>query len=101
MSAGCEDLSRLSVYGLMVPAALCARPTQAAAEVRIRNSGGGRLEIEARDANVRDVLEALRASHMLQFRPSKELPRVVTGTYSGTLSQVLSCILVGYNYFSR
>ncbi len=76
-----------------------AASAQAAPQIRVTESGPGRLEIEAHDARVREVLEALRASHIIHFRTKNPLARVVTGTYSGTLPHVLSRILEGYSYF--
>ncbi len=89
----------LHAGALMVAALLCAGPAPAAPPVRVGDAGAGRVEIEAHDATIRQVLEALRAAHLIQFRTSDALARTVTGTYSGTLPQVLSRILDGYNYF--
>jgi hypothetical protein len=71
----------------------------AAPRVRVGDVGGGRIEIEAHDVSLGQVLAALRDSHLIQFGMSDALARTVNGTYTGTLPQVLSRILDGYDYF--
>ena len=95
-----DDVRRRSVQACALLAVLvfCARAGSAAAEVRVTDSGAGRLVIEARDATVRQVLEALSASQTIRVRSSDALSRAVTGTYSGTLPRVLSRILDGYDH---
>ena len=66
--------------------------------VRVTDAGGGRVRIEAQDASVGQVLAALQESGFIRFSASDQLSRSVTGTYTGTLPQVLSRILGGYNY---
>src|SRR5690348_111554 len=87
-----------TIGALLMAALLGVSSGRAAAQVRVSDAGAGRVEVEAHDASVRDVLDALKASHMIQFRSSDALSRVVTGTYTGTLAQVLSRVLKGYNY---
>jgi hypothetical protein len=70
----------------------------ASAEVRVSEAGDGRLTIEAHDATVRQVLDALRATRPLHVRTSDALARTVTGTYSGSLPRVLSRLLDGYDH---
>jgi hypothetical protein len=96
-------MARWDVFGrsaragaLMAAAVLCAAP--AAAEVRITESGSGRVVVEAHDATVRQIIDALSTSHAIRFRASEALSRVVTGTYEGTLPRVLSRILDGYDH---
>ncbi len=89
----------LCACALLVAALLCARPALAAPQVRVGDAGGGRVEIEVHGATIRQVLDALREAHLIQFRASAALSLTVTGTYSGTLPQVLSRILDRYNYF--
>lgn len=97
MSAGSN--SALRICALLAGALLSIISTAALGDVCVGDAGQGRVKIEAHDASVGEVLEALKASHLIEFRASKALSRVVTGTYSGTLSQVLSRLLAGYNYF--
>jgi hypothetical protein len=86
---------------LLVAAMLCAAAAPAAAEVRVTDAGNGRLVVEARDATVQQILEALGESRQVHFKPSEALSRHVTGTYSGTLPRVLSRILEGLDHVIR
>lgn len=81
---------------VLLAAALAA--TGASAEVRVSDAGDGRLTIEAHDATVRQVLDALGATRPLRLRTSDALARPVTGTYTGSLPRVLSRILDGYDH---
>jgi hypothetical protein len=67
--------------------------------VSVRDAGDGRIQIEAHDASVGQVLAALQESGLIRFSASDQLSRTVSGSYTGTLPQVLSRILDGYNYF--
>ena len=69
--------------------------------VSVRDAGGGRIQIEAHDASVGQVLAALQASGLIRLSASDQLSRTVSGTYTGTLPQVLSRILEGHTYFLR
>jgi len=62
---------------------------------------GGRVRIEAHDASVGQVLAALQESGLIQLSAPDQLSRTVNGTFIGTLPQVLSRILDGYDYFLR
>jgi hypothetical protein len=70
----------------------------APAEVRVSDAGGGRLTVEAHDATLRQVLDALRAVRPLRLHSSDALTRPVTGTYSGSLPRVISRLLEGYDH---
>jgi hypothetical protein len=96
----CDDVRRRSVQvcALLAVTVFCASAGSAAAEVRVTDAGAGRLVIEAHDATVRQVLDALSASQAIRVRSSDALSRAVTGTYSGTLPRVLSRILDGYDH---
>ena len=86
---------------LLAAALFWATAAPAAAEIRVTNTGGGRLTIEAHDATVQQILDALGQSHTIRFQASDALSQHVTGTYSGTLPRVLSRILVGYDHVIR
>jgi hypothetical protein len=89
------------VGALQAAAVLCAAAAPAAAEVRVTDAGGGELVIEARDATVQEILEALGQTRTIQFQNSEALSRRVTGTYAGRLQRVLSRILDGYDHVIR
>ena len=69
--------------------------------VSVRDAGDGRIQIEAHDASIGQVLAALQASGLMRLSASDQLSRTVSGTYTGTLPQVLSRILEGSTYFLR
>jgi hypothetical protein len=73
-------------------------PGRAAAEVRIVEARADALVIEAHDATVRDVLDALAAKQIVDLRATDALSRTVSGTYSGPPRRVLSHILDGYDH---
>jgi len=85
---------------LLAAVAVCAT-APAAAEVRVSDAGGGRLVIEAHDATVQQILEAVAESRPVRFKASEALSRHVTGTYTGTLPRVLSRVLDGYDHVIR
>ena len=86
---------------LLAAVILCAAAMPAAAEVRVTDAGGGRLVVEAHDATVQQVLDAIGQSRVIQLKASDALSRQVTGTYTGTLPRVLSRILDGYDHVIR
>jgi hypothetical protein len=57
--------------------------------------------VEARDASVDEVMAALVASFDLRYRSPASLTRRVTGTYEGSLQQVVGRLLDGYNFVLR
>ncbi len=83
---------------LLVAVALLGAAAPAAAGVRVSAGAGGRITVEAHGATVREILDALAAARPLHVRSSNALTRTVTGTYSGSLSRVLSRLLDGYDH---
>src|ERR1051326_6146963 len=97
-----SDIRARAQGGRLLAAAIpCATGAPAAAEVRVKEAAGGRLVIEAHDATVQQILDALGPSRPIRFAASDALSRHVTGTYIGTLPRVLSRILEGYDYVIR
>jgi hypothetical protein len=74
--------------------------TQADAEVRV---DGGRDEMQVRVENdtVGHVLEALGQNVSLHYRSAAPLNKVIGGSFSGSLEQVLSRVLAGYDFVVR
>jgi len=97
-SANSGALSGALTGASLAVAVLC---TAASAEVRVVDAGGGQLVVEAHDATVQQVVDALGQTGAIQFQTSEALSRPVTGTYSGTLRRVLSRILDGYDHVIR
>src|SRR3954462_6888021 len=80
---------------LLSLAAACA--TSVCAEVRVQG-GAAALQIEARSSQVAEVLGELGKTLQVRVRTSVALDKIISGTYSGSLNQVLSRLLDGYNY---
>ena len=93
--------TRAAQAGALLTAAVLGLAAPAAAEIRISDAEGGALVIEARDATVQEILDALAASRPVRFQSSEALSRRVTGTYAGTLPRVLSRLLDGYDHVIR
>ena len=89
------------VGALLAAVILCATAAPAAAEVRVTETGGGGLTVEAHDATVQQILDALGQSRTIRFQASEALSQHITGTYSGGLPRVLSRILDGYDHVIR
>ena len=99
MSAVRKALSSTFHRGALLAAALLGASPASADAVSVSDSGSGRVQVEVHDASLGQVLAALHESHFIEFSASDPLSRTVTGTYTGTLSHVLSRLLEGYNYF--
>ena len=68
----------------------------------VRVSGDARaIRLDVTQSNVAEVLSALESAFQLRINTSIALDKPVGGTYAGSLAQVLSQILQGYNYFVR
>src|SRR5437762_3356637 len=74
--------------------------TCALAEVHIDGEPAA-LSVEARDTTVQEVLAVLAASRGLKYRTSVDLSRPISGVYKGSLQNIVSRLLDGYNYFVR
>ena len=75
-----------------------AQPVRA--EVRVSGNAAA-LIVETREASVDEVLAALRTSFNIQYHTSGAAVRVVTGSYTGSLRQVLARLFDGQNYVIR
>jgi hypothetical protein len=70
------------------------------ADVRVRGDAQA-VQVDATRSNVAEVLSALESAFGLRVNTSMALDRSVSGTYTGSLPQILSRVLQGYNYFIR
>lgn len=93
-SLGAQSLSVLAGVLIM---ALGLTSRTAHAEVRVEGQIDS-VRIEVRDASVRDVLEALSSTFHLRVEGSAALDRPVSGTYKGSLQQVVARLLTGRDY---
>ena len=83
---------------IIVIAAFAVIPKTAHAETRI--TGEPReLSLEAYDTTLQEVLTALSSSFGLQYRTSTDLNRNISGTYKGSLREVITQLLGGYDFF--
>ena len=76
---------------------LVAEGKAAHAQVQV----GGQPEavhVEARDATLREVLDALQANFNLRYRSNDVLDTRLTGTFNGPLRRVAARILDGYDF---
>lgn len=70
------------------------------AEVRV-NGDARAVQVDATQSNVGEVLSALQSAFRLRVKTSMVLDRAVSGTFTGSLAQILPRMLQGYNYFIR
>jgi hypothetical protein len=73
---------------------------RAGAEVCVDVESDG-VVVDASSATVAEILTALGETGDLHYRSSVDLGRTVSGTYKGTLRQVVSRLLEGYNFTLR
>ena len=87
------------VFALSV-AFVCSVPTIASAEVHVEGSPVLVRVSTSRDT-ISDVLSALAATFNVQYRTAIPLDAAAEATYSGSLQQVISRLLDGYNYMVK
>jgi hypothetical protein len=80
--------------------ALAIAPTLALAETQVRGTPSA-LSVEAQNASVEEILVALSNAFDVEFRSSADLEKRITGTYRGSLQQVVMHILGGYDFFVK
>jgi len=85
----------ISVFSLLTNVA-----TVAHAETHVAGEPAA-LRVEAQNASLQEVLTALRTSFGLQYRISTDLNRSVSGSYNGSLREVITRLLDGYDFFVR
>ncbi|SRR6266566_2086796 len=76
---------------------VCSLPTIASAEVHVEGSPAVVRVSTSRDT-ISDVLSALAATFNVRYRTAIPLNATADATYSGSLQQVISRLLDGYNY---
>ena len=69
----------------------------ARAEVQVTGEPDA-IQVEAKEASVEELLTALRKAYGLQYWSSANLSRSVSGTYAGSLQQVVSRVLMLQDY---
>jgi len=91
---------RIALFAISALGLLSAVPTIARGETHVAGDLAA-LRVEAQSATLQEVLAALNASFGLQYRTSTDLNRSVSGTYNGTLREVITRLLDGYDFFVR
>jgi hypothetical protein len=74
--------------------------TQADAEVVVDGSRD-EMRVSVENETVGQVLEALSQNGNLRYRSAAPLNKVIAGSYAGSLGQVISRILVGFDFVVR
>jgi hypothetical protein len=72
-------------------------PMRAHSEILLEGSAAA-VRLHATQVPIGEILAALRNEYGLRYRASIDLGRPVTGTFSGSLQQVVIRVLDGYDY---
>ena len=93
---------RNAILAISALALLSTVPTFARAETHVGGEPAA-LHLEAQNATLQEVLTALRSSFGLKIQTSTstDLNRSVSGTYNGSLREVITRLLDGYDFFVR
>jgi uncharacterized protein (DUF2342 family) len=91
-------LRRRLVWPALASAGLLAVGAEAAhAQVQVGGQPDA-VRIEATDATLREVLDALRANFNLRYRSNEVLDTRLTGSFGGSLQRVAARVLDGYDF---
>jgi hypothetical protein len=80
--------------------ALPMDPTSALAEAQVTGKPDA-VSVSAQNASIEEILVALANAFDVQFRSSVDLEKRLTGTYRGSLQQVVTRVLTGYDFFVK
>src|SRR6476646_8620677 len=93
---GLSAKSGLIAVGVI--AALLHMPSRSASAATLVGGQLEGLQIDAQNASIREILDALSAKFNLTYKLSLSVSRNLTGLYSGSLHQALARILDGNDY---
>jgi hypothetical protein len=96
----CKQARVLCKTGVLIGVLLCALlmgPARLRAQILLEGSAAA-VRLEAKQAPIGEILAALGKGFGLRYRASIDLGRPVTGTFSGSLQQVVIRVLDGYDY---
>jgi hypothetical protein len=82
---------------IVLGVALATASTPALAEIQVSGTPQA-VRIDARDAPLEEILAALNHAFGVHYQLSVNLDKQLSGTYEGSLKQVLTGILRGYNF---
>jgi len=92
----------LQCHGCAAAALAIAIVTGGPAHADVRVNGDvSAVRVEATTSNVAEVLAALESAYHVRVNTVVVLDSSVGGTFTGSLTQVVSRLLEGYNYFIR
>ncbi len=96
-----RGMMRRRCCGLVLAALLvCGPATLARAEVHVDGSPAA-VRITTDRAAISDVLAAIAKGSNVTYRTAIPLDAAAAATYAGTMGQVISHLLAGYNYVIR
>ena len=84
----------------LAAALACGPATSARAEVHVEGNAAA-VHVSTDRAHISDVLSAIAKTFQVTYRTSIPLDARADATYAGTFGQVISRLLVGYNYVIR
>jgi len=90
-------MRRLNFFTLPVAAMVAIGATSARADVKVHGDTTA-VRIDASQASVSQVLAAIGTTFKIRYRTSTSLDTPINGTYTGSLGEVISRVLNGYNY---
>ena len=81
---------------------LCAVPIATAVRAEVIVSGTtSAVHIRASNDSIAEILSIVAKTFAVRYSTSIALDQIVSGTYSGSLSEALSSLLDGYDYLIR
>jgi hypothetical protein len=75
-------------------------PTMVLAEVQVRGNPSA-VNVVAQNASIEEILISLSSAFDVKLRSSANLEKQLTGTYRGSLQQVLTRVLDGYDFILK
>jgi hypothetical protein len=87
----------ITIWAAAVLAVLPTAPAPVLADMQVRGSPEA-VRIEAQNSSVEEILTALSHAFDIRYRSSASLDTRRSGTYAGSLPQVVTRVLAGYNF---
>jgi hypothetical protein len=83
-----------------IAAVLWVTPTTVFAGAQVHGSSEA-VTIEAQNTSIEEILATIGKSFDVHYQSSVNLEKQITGTYQGSLPQVLARVLEGYNFIAK
>ena len=104
MSVARRAHGRRAVVGvgtaIAIAALMAVTPTMVCAKALVQGNPDA-VSIEAQNTSIKEILAALGKSFNLRYQSSANLETQISGTYQGSLPQVVKRILEGYNFILK